>query len=317
MDIMNEAIRGEAMKLGFAHCGFAKAEPLDHLRDFYTSFIAAGKQQTFSYFDSNAEKRLDPSLLFPGVKSVIALLMNYYPPEIIPAADNYIISKYAWGADYHQVLRDRMDTLIPFINRFQPGTSSRIFVDSGLLFEKAWAMRCGLGWQGKNTLLINKNGGSFYFIGILLTNLELQPDQAETDHCGECNICREACPTGALENPYELNIGKCISYFTIESKVEVPAEIKRHLNDRIYGCEICQDACPYNLFSGADQNTVFAASPELMKMRKANWQALTEDQFNQLFEHSAIKRRGYQLLKRNIINTLSPGERTEFESGQG
>ncbi len=314
---MKKEIRAEALRLGFSHCGFAKAEPMSELRDFYTSFLAAGRQQTFSYFEANAEKRLDPSLLLDGVKTVIALLMNYYPPEIIPSDDNYLISKYAWGEDYHQVLRDRMGALIPFIDRIQPGTSSRIFVDSGLLLEKAWAKRCGVGWQGKNTLLINKKGGSFYFIGIILTSLELSPDQPETDHCGACNICREACPTAALEIPYELTIARCISYYTIESKVDAPAEIRQHLNDRIYGCDICQDACPYNHSAKPDQDTVFAASPELMKMRKADWHALTEDQFNQLFEHSAIKRRGYKLLKRNITYNLSPGERSEFKSRQG
>ncbi len=314
---MNEAIRAEALRLGFSHCGFSQAQPLNELRNYYTSYIKAGKQQGFSYLAEYAEKRMDPSLLLPGVKSVIALLMSYYPSDIIPEQDHYIIAKYAYGEDYHPLIKKKMNLLLDFIKTLSPEAEGRIYVDSGPVMEKAWAMRCGLGWQGKNTLLINKKGGSYYFIGIILTSLELTPDQPETDHCGECNICREACPTGALETAYELDISRCISYYTIENKIEIPAEIGQHLKDRIYGCDTCQDACPYNHFAKPDRQTVFAASPELMKMRKADWHNLTEDQFNQLFKHSAIKRRGYDLLKRNILSNLSPGKRFKPKPGKG
>jgi len=299
---MNQKIKAEALRLGFSHCGIALAEPLDHLRPFYEDYLARGKHQTLTYISTNYERRLNPELLLPGVKSVVALLMNYYPPQLIPEADNYIIAKYAWGKDYHTVMNEKMDDMMAFMEKISPGTPGKVFMDSGPVLEKTWAMRCGTGWLGKNTLLINRTGGSFYFIGIILTCQELVPDPPETDHCGACDRCIKACPTSALEKPYELNIAKCLSYQTLENKDNIPAEIMACLGDRIYGCDICQDVCPYNRLAKPDQHPLFFPSEDLLKMRKKDWEALTGEDFDRLFSDSGIKKKGYRRLMKNLVS---------------
>jgi epoxyqueuosine reductase len=259
----------------------------------------------------------------PDARSVIAVLLNYYPDKIIPEEDNFIISKYAYGSDYYVVVKNKINELIDFIisqdlpspsmtaspptpllqERGAKVTSAKAlgFVDSGSVMEKVWAQRCGVGWQGKNTLLINKSAGSFFFIGIILTNLELEPDEPEGDHCGACNKCREACPTGALEQPYQLTISKCISYHTIESKHTIPAEFKGKFNDRIFGCDICQDVCPYNRFSKPSLDPSRTPHPAFLQMRKKDWLSLTEEQFNILFTGTPAYRTGYRRLMENIL----------------
>lgn len=297
----SEQIKEESLRLGFSHCGITLSEPLEDLRSFYTGYINAGNHGTLSYLKTNFEKRLDPSLILPGVKSVIALLMNYYPAEPVTQEDNYIISKYACGGDYHILVKERLNSLAAFISRLSPGTEARAFVDSAQLLEKAWAQRCGVGWQGKNTLIINKMNGSFFFIGIILTTLTIETDKPETSHCGSCSRCIDACPTGALATPYQLHIAKCISFHTIETREEIPEEIRSRLNGRIYGCDICQDVCPYNRMASSADNTLFFPTEELRSMRKKDWENLTEAQFDRIFANSSIKRTGYKKLKGNII----------------
>jgi epoxyqueuosine reductase len=226
--------------------------------------------------------------------------MNYFPPEIVPEKDNFIISKYAYGPDYHKDMRKRVDDLVGFMTRSCSNSRAKAFVDSGAVLEKAWAQKCGVGWQGKNTIIINKSAGSFFFIGIILTDLELEPDQPETDHCGNCNKCTMACPTGALSTPYQLDIPSCLAFLTIESKKEMPGDLKNKLNDRIYGCDICQDVCPYNSFAKPHPDALFRAPEEMMKMRKKDWLTLTESDFNRIFAISPVKRIGYQKLMSNI-----------------
>ncbi len=300
MNDLKEQIKSEALRLGFSHCGIARNESLEELRSFYTDFIRRKGHAGMNYLETWLEKRFHPELVVPGAKSVIAVLMNYFPPEIIPEQDNFIISKYAYGADYHVVMRYLLEELIRFMKLSGSNILAKGFVDSGAVFEKAWAQRSGVGWQGKNTLIINKSAGSFFFIGVILTDLEMEPDPPETDHCGACSNCISACPTGALDIPYQLNIPKCISYLTIESKEEIPEELKEKLKDRIYGCDICQDVCPYNRFARPHTTPEFLPSHILMNLRKADWIAMTVPDFNRIFAGSPVKRSGYQRLKRGL-----------------
>ena len=300
MTDLKHLIKAEALRLGFSYCGVARNESLGHLRPFYTGFIQRNGHAGMDYLETYMEKRLNPELVMPGTKSVIALLMNYYPPEALPETDNLIISKHACGDDYHKIIRHRMKELAGFIGSVNGDARSKCFVDSGPVLEKAWAMKCGAGWQGKNTLIISKNAGSWFFIGIMLTSLELEPDAAETDHCGACDSCVSACPTGALDHPYQLDIVRCISFQTIENREEIPENIKGKLSDRIYGCDICQDVCPYNRFASTHSVPEFLPGESLKRMRKNDWLALTADDFELIFRDSPVRRLGYQRLMRNI-----------------
>lgn len=300
MPISGKIIKSRAKELGFTFCGIAKAEPLEEQRHFYKEYIINKHHHSLHFLETHLENRLNPLLLLPGARSVIALLMNYYPPEVIPEEDNFIIAKYAYGKDYRLVIKKKINDLIIFLKKEYGEVDSRIYVDSGPVLEKTWAQKCGIGWQGKNTLLINKNSGSFFFIGIILTNLELDPDQPEKDHCGECTRCINACPTEALSRPYQLDISRCISYHTIESKDEIPEALKDKIRDRIYGCDICQDVCPYNKFASPHHEPDFLPPAALTRMRKNDWLELTEEKFNELFRKSPVFRIGYGKLMSTI-----------------
>ena len=313
MSLSSEKIKAKAKESGFDFCGIAKAEPLTSQKEYNEDFVRKKLHLPFSYLETNLEKRLDPLKIMPDASSVITVLLNYYPDKIIPEEDNFIISKYAYGNDYYTVVKKKMDELIKFIiskNHPSPegeGPGVRLakalgFVDSGSVLEKVWAQRCGLGWQGKNTLLINKHAGSFFFIGIILTNLELEPDHPETDHCGSCNKCLEACPTGALEQPYQLTISKCIAYHTIENTLSETQEIHGKTDRWIYGCDICQDVCPWNKDIPPTKESAFKPNPRLLKMIKNDWEKLDEKTFEKIFKDSAVKRIGFEKMKKNIEN---------------
>jgi epoxyqueuosine reductase len=297
---LKEQIREEALQLGFSYCGIARNEPLEAWRPFFTAFFQREGHAGLGFLETKLENRLHPELLLKGTKSVIALLMNYYPQQVIPEAGNFIIAKYAYGRDYHLLIRERLERLISRMKSISGEICAVAFVDSGPVLEKAWAQRCGLGWQGKNTLIINKRAGSFFFIGIIFTDLILEPDTPETNHCGECEKCVKACPTGALDTPYQLGIRRCISYLTIESKEEIPNDVKDKLHDRIYGCDICQDVCPYNRFAVPHFVAEFTPAGSLMQLRKKDWLSLTKTDFDRIFVDSPIKRSGYQRLMNNI-----------------
>lgn len=294
------AIIQKALSLGFSQCGFAHCEPIEELRPFYHDFVTGKRFATLQYLERYASERINPDLLLPGAKTVIGVTLNYVPHEMIPAADNFFISRYAYGRDYHTIIRSGLEKLVEFMHTGSGEFSARIFVDSGPMLEKVWAQRCGLGWQGKNTLLVHKKTGSFLFIGMILTDLEVEPDPPGTDHCGDCEKCVQACPTGALDTPYQLNIPRCISYLTIERKVEIPGDLREKLSNRIYGCDICQDACPYNRHPPPHDMPEFLPSDELVKMRKAEWLVLTEADFTRLFNGSPVARVGYARFMQNI-----------------
>jgi epoxyqueuosine reductase len=299
-------IRQYANEIGFNGCGFARCEKLEEWRNFFTGFIARDGHAGFSYLKNNLEKRLNPNLILPGAKSVIALLLNYFPPDPEPENEAFIISKYARGSDYHPVMKSKMKTLVDELLTLNPESENRIFADSGVLSEKVWGQRCGLGWQGKNTLLINKLQGSFHFIGLILTTIELEPDRPETDHCGSCTRCIDACPTGALATPWQLDIRRCISYYTIENKEDVPEELVAKFNNRIFGCDICQDVCPWNRNAQPTGEPAFSLTPPWLSRTKAQWLELTPQMFDQFFRGTTIERTGYEYFMKMIRMNYDP-----------
>lgn len=252
-----------------------------------------------SYMENYFDKRLDPTLLVDDAKSVVSLLFNYYPKDFI-VADSYKIAKYAYGEDYHHVVKDKLKEFLFSIQNEIGEVSGRAFVDSAPILEKAWAAKSGLGWIGKNSNLLTQKVGSFYFIAEIIIDLELEYDFATTDHCGTCTACIDACPTQAIVAPYVVDGSKCISYFTIELKDNIPAEFKNKFDDWAFGCDVCQDVCPWNKFSKAHNEPLFDTNPNLLAMSKKDWTEITEETFRIVFKNSPLKRAKYKGITRNI-----------------
>lgn len=251
------------------------------------------------YMENHFDKRLNPTLLVDDSKSVISLLLNYYPQET-QIADSYKISKYAYGQDYHFVIKEKLKEFLFSIQENIGEVSGRAFVDSAPVLDKAWAAKSGLGWIGKNSNLLSKQVGSFFFIAELIVDLDLEYDTAVTDHCGSCTKCIDACPTSAIIAPYVVDGSKCISYFTIELKDNIPQEMKGKFDDWAFGCDVCQDVCPWNRFSKPHNEPLFNPNPELLSLTKKDWEEITEETFRAVFKNSAVKRAKYDGLKRNI-----------------
>ena len=292
-------IKDEAKRLGFLSCGISKAQFLEIEAPRLENWLNKNQHGTMQYMENNFDKRLDPTLLVDGAKSVVSLLLNYYPPEIQDDA-TYKISKYAYGDDYHLVIKEKLAALQHFISTEIGAVSGRAFVDSAPVLDKAWAAKSGLGWIGKNSNLITQKVGSFYFIAELIIDLELAEDFPTTDHCGSCTACIDACPTAAIVAPYQVDGSKCISYFTIELKENIPLDMKGKFDDWIFGCDICQDVCPWNRFSKPHNEPLFAPHPDLLSMSKNDWKEITNEVFQKTFKNSAIKRTKFEGLKRNI-----------------
>jgi epoxyqueuosine reductase len=252
-----------------------------------------------TYIENNFDKRLDPTLLVDDAKSVVSLLLNYYP-SVFQNQDSYKISKYAYGQDYHFVIKEKLNDLLNSVQENIGKVSGRAFVDSAPVLDKAWAAKSGLGWIGKNSNLLTRKVGSFYFIAELIIDLELDYDNATTDHCGSCTACIDACPTEAIVSPYVVDGSKCISYFTIELKDNIPLEMKGKLDDWVFGCDICQDVCPWNKFSKAHNEPLFNPNPEMLSLSKKDWEEITEETFRIVFKDSPIKRTKFKGLQRNI-----------------
>ena len=252
-----------------------------------------------AYMENNFDKRLDPTLLVEGSKSVISLLLNYYP-EKQQREDSFKISKYAYGTDYHFVIKDKLKQLLYFIREEIGEVDGRAFVDSAPVLDKAWAAKSGLGWIGKHSNLLTQKVGSFYFIAELIVDLELEYDHSVTDHCGSCTACVDACPTQAIVDPYVVDGSKCISYFTIELKEELPSSFKGKFDDWMFGCDVCQDVCPWNRFSKSHKEPLFNPNPALLENSKMDWQEITKDVFAEIFKKSAVKRTKFDGLIRNI-----------------
>lgn len=294
-----DLIKTEAKRLGFLSCGISKAEFLDEEAPRLEKWLKEGKHGEMQYMENHFDKRLDPTKLVEGSKSVISLLLNYYPAEK-QNPDSYKISKYAYGTDYHFVIKDKLKSLLNFINDEIGEVHGRAFVDSAPVLDKAWAARSGLGWMGKHSNLLTKEVGSFYFIAELIVDLELEYDTPVTDHCGTCTACIDACPTDAIVEPYVVDGSKCISYLTIELKNEIPTEFQGKMDDWIFGCDVCQDVCPWNRFSKPHSEPLLNPHPELLHMSKKDWEEITQDVFQKIFRKSAVKRTKFTGLKRNI-----------------
>lgn len=294
-----DLIKTEAKRLGFLSCGISKAGFLEEEAPRLEKWLQNNMHGEMQYMENHFDKRLDPTKLVEGSKSVISLLLNYYPEEK-QTSDSYKISKYAYGKDYHHVIKDKLKELHHFIREEIGDVHGRAFVDSAPVLDKAWAAKSGLGWIGKNSNLITQKVGSFYFIAELIVDLDLVYDTAVTDHCGSCTACIDACPTQAIVEPYVVNGSKCISYFTIELKNEIPTDLKGSFDDWMFGCDVCQDVCPWNRFSKPHQEPLFNPHPELLSLSKKDWEEITEDVFKKVFQKSAVKRTKYSGLKRNI-----------------
>jgi epoxyqueuosine reductase len=293
-------IKAYAKNLGFMSCGISKADFLEEEAPRLEQWLSKNHQGEMSYMNNHFDKRLDPRILVPGAKSVVSLLLNYYTNETQEDPKAPKISKYAFGRDYHSVIKDKLKAFMKYIHSEIGEVDGRVFVDSAPVMDKAWAKKSGLGWIGKNTNLISKKTGSFFFIAELIIDLELEYDHPTTDHCGSCTACIDACPTEALIAPYKIDGSKCISYLTIELKDQIPSEFKGKMDNWVFGCDACQTVCPWNRFSKQNNEASFDSSRELLALNKKDWIEMTEDIFETLFQNSAIKRTKYEGLKRNI-----------------
>jgi|TARA_R110002020_G_scaffold3514_2_gene15646 epoxyqueuosine reductase len=294
-----QLIKAEAKRLGFLSCGISKAEFLEEEAPRLENWLKKNMHGEMGYMENHFDKRLDPTKLVEGSKSVISLLLNYFPGEC-QKENTYKLSKYAYGQDYHHVIKSKLKELQNFISEEVGEVSGRAFVDSAPVLDKAWAAKSGLGWIGKHSNLLTQQVGSFYFIAELIVDLELEYDHRVTDHCGTCTACIDACPTQAIVEPYVVDGSKCISYLTIELKNEIPSEFQGKMDDWMFGCDVCQDVCPWNRFSKSHREPLFNPNPDLLSMTKKDWEEITEDVFKKVFQKSAVKRTKFSGLKRNI-----------------
>ena len=300
-----ELIKNEAKRLGFISCGISRAEFLEDEAPRLEKWLKMKMNGEMKYMENYFEKRLDPTKLVDDAKSIISLTYNYYP-EDLQNKEAPKVSKYAYGMDYHYVIKEKLNFFLTFIKDKIRDVHGRAFVDSAPILEKAWAAKSGIGWVGKNSNLITKQVGSFYFLAELIVDLDLDYDTIESDHCGQCTACIDSCPTEAITEPYVVDGSKCISYFTIELKENIPQEFKGKFDDWVFGCDVCQDVCPWNKFSKPHKEPLFQSSSELMKMSREEWNEITEETFNKIFKNSAVKRTGYKGLTRNLNFIKSP-----------
>lgn len=304
----SQLIKAEAQRLGFMACGIAKAERLNEHEAALEGWLKQGMHAGMAYMEQHFDLRLDPTLLVPGAKSVITLLMNYFPSA--EQQHNAVkIARYAWGADYHDVIRDRLKALLAYMRSIIGEIQGRGFVDSAPVLERAWAQRSGLGWFGKNANLLNRQSGSFFFIATLITDVELDIDPPfATDHCGTCTRCIDACPTDALIKPGVVDSNRCISYVTIELKgAQTPESFEGDAHGWLFGCDVCQEVCPWNRFARPHQEAAFEPIPEILNLDHGAWEAMTEYAFKQIFRKSPLKRAKWAGIQRNL-RLVRPGK---------
>lgn len=293
-------IKQKAEKFGFQSCGISKAEFLEEEAPRLEAWLNKGYHGEMQYMENHFDKRLNPTLLVDGAKSVISLSYNYFPKVKIDEINNFKISKYAYGEDYHEVIKDILKNMVAELQEEIGEFGFRVFVDSAPVLEKAWARKSGLGWVGKNANLITKKHGSFYFLAEIICDLELDYDLAVTDHCGSCRACIDACPTQAIVSDRIVDGSKCISYATIELKNEIPNYFNGKMDDWMFGCDVCQDVCPWNRFSAPTLQEKFAPNFQKLNFRKNEWKELTQELFSEIFKKSAVKRTKFSGLMRNI-----------------
>jgi len=299
---VSKKIKSKAQSLGFMECAILPVTSLSEEKERFESWLNAGMHGDMEYMAKNIDKRLDPRLLVDNAKSIVIVLRNYYTNETQSDPEAPVISKYAYGKDYHYVIKDKLKKLLYFIRQDVEPCHGRPFVDSAPVLERAWARRAGLGWIGKNSNLISLQYGSFFFIGELILDIELPYDIPEpvTDHCGTCTKCIDACPTKAIVADRVIDARKCISYQTIEVKGELDKNLKGQFRNRVFGCDICQDVCPWNSKSIPHDEPNLKPSPELLKLSREEWYTMDKPLFNKLFKNSAVKRAGFKGLKRNL-----------------
>ncbi|HDR90057.1 MAG TPA: tRNA epoxyqueuosine(34) reductase QueG [Bacteroidetes bacterium] len=293
-------IREEALRLGFDDCGISAAGKLDREETFLNRWLEEGRHACMGYMERNRIKRTDPGKLVAGARSVISVLVNYYPPRFQEDPSAPVVSKYAYYPDYHGIIKSRLHLLLDYIDQHMGPVKARIFVDSAPVLERAWAARSGLGWIGKNTLLISRKCGSFVFLGEIICDLELAPGKEIPDYCGQCTRCIDACPTGALLAPRLLDASRCISYHTIENRGEIPESMHGKMQNRIFGCDICQDVCPWNRKVRPTSFPGLEPVPGLLEMTTDDWEALDETTFSNRFTGTSLERTGYRGIKRNL-----------------
>ena len=293
-------IKAEAFRLGFDICGIAPAGPLREEAAQLAQWLSCGYHATMNYMEKHAEKRVDVNKLVPGTVSVIVVLLNYYTDKRQSDSLAPVISKYAYGKDYHSVIRKKLSSLLHYINSAIGKTGGRAFSDSAPVMDKAWAVRSGTGWMGKNSNLIAPGKGSFFFIGTLMVDRPLQYDKPISDLCSDCTRCIRACPTQAIVKPYVVDGSRCISYLTIEYKGEIPESFRGKLRNRVFGCDICQDVCPWNRKASSHSTAELSPLKGLLEMKRGEWPLLSEEKFNTLFSGSPLKRTGFRGLIRNM-----------------
>jgi epoxyqueuosine reductase len=304
-------LKAEARRLGFDACGISKAEPLDEEARRLEAWLSEGRHASMEWMARNFDKRTDPRLLVDGARSVVSVLHNYYQTDRHAAEpETGRISRYAWGDDYHDVLKEKLFELYDWLDRRTGGVSGRAFVDSAPVMDKAWAQRSGLGWLGKSTMLLNREMGSFFFIGELIVDVELPPDGPIPDYCGSCTRCIDACPTDAIYQPYAVDANRCISYLTIEHRGDMPAELQPLTGNWIFGCDVCQDVCPWNKFARPTTEPRFLPRPGVTDTELREWVELDLEAFRERFRRSPVKRAKFEGFQRNVRaaleNTLGP-----------
>lgn len=292
-------IKTKANELGFMYCGISKAGFLEEEAPRLEKWLKENKHGSMQWMENHFDKRLDPTVLVPGAKSVISLALNYFP-EKKQEGDTLKIAKYAYGKDYHHIIKAKLKEFMDDLTDLVGDVDGRVFVDSAPVMDKAWAKKSGIGWMGKNTNLIIKKSGSFFFLAEMIVDLDLDYDGPIKDYCGTCTRCLDACPTGALEEPYKIDGSKCISYFTIELKEAIPSEVKGKFENWMFGCDICQDVCPWNRLSKPHTEPLLRPHESLLDMKTKDWEEITHEIFNELFRKSAVKRTKFEGLKRNI-----------------
>ena len=298
--VYSKMIKKKASEMGFLFCGISKADFLENEAPRLEKWLNEHRHGKMDYMENHFDKRLDPRLLVEGARSVISLALNYYTDLKQTDLSAPKLSIYAYGKDYHQVIKEKLHVLLDFIREEIGEVDGRAFVDSAPVMDKVWAEKSGLGWRGKHTNLINKKAGSYFFLAELIVDLDLEADQATPDHCGQCTRCIDACPTSAITEAYMLDASKCISYLTIELKDEIPTEFSGMMENNMFGCDICQQVCPWNKFSTPHNEPSFTAREGLLEMNKNDWDEITQEVFSKIFTHSAVKRTKYAGLKRNL-----------------
>ncbi|MFH0843654.1 MAG: tRNA epoxyqueuosine(34) reductase QueG [Bacteroidota bacterium] len=298
-------IKEKAHELGFDICGIAKVHSLPERESALRKWIALGMHDKMSYLEREPEKRFNPELIFPGVKSLVVAGISYYSEIKQKEKEVPLLSRYTYGSDYHDVIIDKLDILLELVKRMVPEAEGKAFCDTGFLHEKSWISEAGLGWQGRHSIMINKEIGSFFFIGIMMLNIELDYDEPfKADRCGSCSLCIDACPTGAINDNRTINTRICISNRTNENRGPIPEEIIPKLGGRVYGCDVCQEVCPWNKKVKPNAHPEFMVDPEIISMKREDWESLSEDKFQKLFKKTSVKRIKYADFRRNISDAL-------------